>query len=286
MFIYGKIWGALMIVEILSNKKVSGQYYKMELRCPELTDEVKPGQFLMFRVREGYEPYLRRPFSFYGIKFFENQMLIEILYKVVGLGTRMMVDMKRGERIDLIAPLGNGFSLPSNIHTVVIVAGGIGSAPLLFFAEDINKKRKNGVETIFLYGGQGKTDIIDIDRIKDASSEVRICTEDGSMGSKMLVTELLEEYLREEGKGKYDRRSIGIFSCGPKPMLKIVSSIAKKYDILCQVSLESSMACGFGACLGCVVKVLQVQEKVTDIGYERVCKEGPIFDSERIVWDE
>ncbi|OGP95529.1 MAG: hypothetical protein A2157_09700 [Deltaproteobacteria bacterium RBG_16_47_11] len=273
-----------MIAEILSNKKLSDQYYVMELRCPELTDGVKPGQFLMFRVREGYEPYLRRPFSFYGIKFSKDQRTFEILYKVVGLGTRMMTGMKRGEKIDIIAPLGNGFSLPSDIRTAVIVAGGIGLAPLLFLTEEVNKNRKDKVEAIFLYGGRGKADIIDIDRIKNISSEVRICTEDGSMGSKMLVTELLEGYLKEKRTGEYDQRSTGIFSCGPKAMLKIVSSIARKYNIPCQVSLESFMACGFGACLGCVVKVLQ--GKNGDIAYERVCKEGPVFDSERIVWDE
>ena len=273
-----------MIAEVLSNKRVSDQYYEIELRCPELIDEVKPGQFLMLKVREGYEPYLRRPFSFYGIKFLEDQPSFEILYKVVGSGTRMMAEMKGGEKIDVVAPLGNGFSLPLDISTAIIVAGGIGLAPLLFLAEDINKNRKDEVEIIFLYGGQGKEDIIDINRIKYASSEVRICTEDGSMGDRMVVTEMLEGYLKEKGMGKYDRRSIGIFSCGPKAMLRIVSSIAKKYDIPCRVSLESYMACGFGACLGCVVKVLQ--EKGTDIAYERVCKEGPVFDSERIVWDE
>ncbi len=273
-----------MIAEVLSNKKLSDQYYVMELRSPELTDEVKPGQFLMLRVRGGYEPFLRRPFSFYGIKFSKDQRTFEILYKVVGLGTKLMTDVKEGEKIDVIAPLGNGFSLPSDIRTAVMVAGGIGLAPLLFLAEGVHKIRIDKVEAIFLYGGQGKADMIDIDRIKDTSSEIKICTEDGSLGSKMLVTELLERYLEEKTIGKHDRRSTGIFSCGPKAMLKAVSSIAKKYDIPCQVSLESFMACGFGACLGCVVKVLQGESG--DIAYERVCKEGPVFDSERIVWDE
>jgi dihydroorotate dehydrogenase electron transfer subunit len=144
----------------------------------------------------------------------------------------------------------------------------------------MRKNRKEGSKTIFLYGGQSKSDIIDIERIRDASSEVKVCTEDGSVGSKMLVTELLELHLQRKG----DWSSIQIFSCGPKAMLRVVSSIAKKYDIPCQVSLESYMACGFGACLGCVVKVLQ--EKSNDIVYERVCKEGPVFDSGRIIWDE
>jgi dihydroorotate dehydrogenase electron transfer subunit len=269
-----------MNAEILLNRKVSDKYYEMELSCPELTDEAKPGQFLMLKVKPGYEPYLRRPFSFYGIGSLKDQRSFKILYKVVGSGTRLLAEMKHGERVDIIAPLGNGFSFSSDNHEAVMVAGGVGLPPLLYLAEYMRKNRKEGSKTIFLYGGQSKSDIIDIERIRDASSEVKVCTEDGSVGSKMLVTELLELHLQRKG----DWSSIQIFSCGPKAMLRVVSSIAKKYDIPCQVSLESYMACGFGACLGCVVKVLQ--EKSNDIVYERVCKEGPVFDSGRIVWDE
>jgi len=269
-----------MIVEIVSNRKVSYPYYEMSLDCPELKEEMKPGQFLMLKVREGYEPYLRRPFSLYGIKSSTGQVSFEILYKVVGFGTRMLSNMKSGEKVDIIAPLGNGFTLLPNLGKVIIAAGGIGLAPLLFLAEYIRKNWKEKVETIFLYGGRGEADIVDIQRIGDASSEVRVCTEDGSVGSKMLVTELLELHLQKGG----DRGSIQIFSCGPKAMLKVVSSIAKKYDIPCQVSLESYMACGFGVCLGCVVKV--IQEEGMDVTYERVCKEGPVFESRRIIWEE
>jgi dihydroorotate dehydrogenase electron transfer subunit len=269
-----------MNAEILLNRKVSDQYYEMELSCPELTDEVKPGQFLMLKVKTGYEPYLRRPFSFYGIRSLKDQRSFRILYKVVGCGTRLLAETKHGERVDIIAPLGKGFSFSSEDHEAVMVAGGIGLPPLLYLAEYMRKTMKGALNTIFLYGGQSKSDIIDIERIRDASSEVRVCTEDGSLGSKMLVPELLELHLQKRG----DRGSIQIFSCGPKAMLKVVSSIAKKYDIPCQVSLESYMACGFGVCLGCVVKVLQ--EKSHDIVYERVCKEGPVFDSGRIIWDE
>jgi dihydroorotate dehydrogenase electron transfer subunit len=269
-----------MNAEILLNRKVSDQYYEMELSCPELTDEAKPGQFLMLKVKPGYEPYLRRPFSFYGIGSLKDQRSFKILYKVVGSGTRLLAEMKHGERVDIIAPLGNGFSFSSDNHEAVMVAGGIGLPPLLYLAEYMRKNRKEGSKTIFLYGGQSKSDIIDIERIRDASSEVKLCTEDGSVGSKMLVTELLELHLQKGG----DRGSIQIFSCGPKAMLKVVSSIAKKYDIPCQVSLESYMACGFGVCLGCVVKV--IQEEGMDVTYERVCKEGPVFESRRIIWEE
>ncbi len=267
-----------MIAEVLSNREVSEFYYKMELICPELEEVVIPGQFMMLRVRDGYEPYLRRPFSFYGIKTLNGLRSFEILYKVVGTGTRMMKEIKPKESLDIIAPLGNGFSIPEDVKRAIIVSGGIGLAPLVFLAESIRKNNK--AEIIFLHGGQSRKDIIDIERIEKVSSDIRICTEDGSMGSKMLVTELLIEYL----ENSVENTQGIIFSCGPKAMLKIVSSIAGRFNIPCQVSLESFMACGFGACLGCALKVYQ--ERSNEIMYERVCKEGPVFDSRRIIWDE
>lgn len=273
-----------MIAEILSNKRLSDKYYKMELSCPELNEEIKPGQFLMMKVKEGYEPLLRRPFSFHRTKYSEGLTSFEILYKVVGQGTRIMADMQNGEKIDIIAPLGNGFSLTPDIRAAVIVAGGIGIAPLFFLAKEIIKCYQDKTKVFFFYGGENKKDIVDVDCIRDISSEVRICTEDGSMGSKMIVTELLEEYLKERKMDKQDKKSTIIFSCGPREMLKSVSMIAKKYDIPCQVSLEAYMACGFGACLGCAVKVLSDDD--SGIAHERVCKEGPIFNSERIIWNE
>ncbi len=269
-----------MIVEILSNQWVSGEYYQMEFECPDLTDPISPGQFFMLRVREGTEPYLRRPFSFFDARWEKGKSIFELLYKVVGMGTRLIAGLKKGEKVDIIAPLGKGFWIPSDIRVAIIVAGGIGLAPLLFLARRIGQERKE-VRIVFLYGAYGKTDLINIDQIKEASSELRVCTEDGSLGSKMLVTELLERYLEGNGSGN---RFINIFSCGPRDMLKAVSAIAKKHGTPCQVSLESSMACGFGACLGCVVKVSLGQNN--RIGYERVCSEGPVFDSERILWDE
>lgn len=272
-----------MIANVLSNVRVHDRYYKMEMSCPEMTGDIKPGQFLMLKVREGYEPFLRRPFSLYGANFSRGMISFEIVYKVVGTGTQMMTDIKKGEKVEILAPLGNGFTLSEDIREAIIVAGGIGIAPLVFLAELMNGTKKQKPKVVFLYGGQNKADIIDIDRIKKVSSEMRICTEDGSLGSKMLVTELLEECLKGTGSATREGRSVEIFSCGPKAMLKVVSSIAEKNGIPCQVSLESFMACGFGACLGCVVKV---REESGNVAYERVCKEGPVFHSKKMVWDE
>jgi dihydroorotate dehydrogenase electron transfer subunit len=273
-----------MIAEILSNRNISGKYYEIELCCPELTVEVKPGQFFMLRVRDGYDPYLRRPFSVYRMGHRKGTPVASLLYKVVGYGTRMMSEIERGEKVDLMGPLGNGFGIPSRMKTALLVAGGIGLPPVLFLAEAMRRRLKGKREIIFFYGGQSKADIVGLDRIQKSSTEAKICTEDGSLGSRMLVTGPLEEYLQSGERTKAERESAMIFACGPKGMLKAVSSIAKRYDVSCQLSLESYMACGFGACLGCVVRV---RSKERDgIAHERVCKEGPIFDAERIIWDE
>lgn len=273
-----------MIAEVKSNRKVSDKYYKMELRCSGLTAEVKPGQFFMMRVREGYEPYLRRPFSFCGVTHRGRCAWVSVLYKIVGQGTQMMAEIETGEKVDILAPLGNGFVIPSGMKTALMVAGGIGLPPLLFLAEEMDRSVKNKPEIIFFYGGQKKNDIVDRDRVRKSSSELKICTEDGSMGAKGLVTQPLERYLQQREKSPWNRTDTVIFSCGPKGMLKAVSSLARRYGLSCQLSLESYMACGFGACLGCVVNV--ASKEGSGMARERVCKEGPIFDAERILWDE
>jgi dihydroorotate dehydrogenase electron transfer subunit len=256
----------------------------MELRCSELVAEVKPGQFLMLRVREGYDPYLRMPFSFYRVARRKETAIISLLYKVVGQGTQMMSEIEKGETVDILGPLGNSFRIPAPMKRALLVAGGIGLPPILFLAETIKRRLRGKAEVHFFYGGQSQVDIVELDRIKKSSTVANVCTEDGCLGPKMLVTEPLEEYLRSGKSSFTDRESATIFACGPKGMLKAVSSMAKQYDVPCQLSLESYMACGFGACLGCVVRV---RSKEGDgIAHERVCKEGPIFDGERILWDE
>ncbi len=273
-----------MTAEVLSNTKKSHNHYAMEIICHDFVEAITPGQFIMLKIKKGYESLLRRPFSFAGIKQSNGSTLFKILYKVVGKGTRLMADLKSADRIDIIAPLGSGFSWDSDIQTAVIVAGGIGIAPLLFLVETLNKSTKNSIEIVFLYGARGKADMLNVDHLTDIVWDVRICTEDGSVGCRAMVTELLEDYLTEREKSTYERRSVAIFSSGPREMLRSVAQISKRFDIFCKVSLEEYMACGFGACLGCVVKVLS--DDNTRMDYERVCAEGPVFNSERIIWHD
>jgi dihydroorotate dehydrogenase electron transfer subunit len=224
----------------------------------------KPGQFLMIRIRNGIDPFLRRPFSIYNV---DNEV-IEILYKIVGKGTDIMKDLREGDPIHILGPLGNGFIIKNDIETPILVAGGIGIASLNLLAGSIS--RISGIkDTYLLIGGKKEADIMPIDKYIKMGYSVEISTEDGSLGIKGMVTDLLEKRVSSKST---------IFACGPNEMLKKVSEIAGKYNILCQVSLESSMACGMGVCLGCVVKVKNINR------YKLVCKDGPIFNGNEILW--
>ncbi|OGP20046.1 MAG: hypothetical protein A2038_10560 [Deltaproteobacteria bacterium GWA2_57_13] len=273
-----------MLAEILSNKKISEGYCLMQGVCPGLTTEIVPGQFAMLKVTNGNDLFLRRPFSFHRISYRGATPIFEILYGVVGPGTQIMAAMKAGQVVDIIAPLGRGFSFAPDLRTAIIVAGGMGIAPFVFLLEEIKKTNQHKTDTIVLYGAQSKNDILEIERLTRLSARVKICTEDGSLGYRMRVTELLEQYLQNAEKNEPDQKAVSIFACGPYGMLKSTSVIAEQFHVSCGVSLQTPMACGFGACLGCVVKVHE--NDGASLGYALACQEGPVFNSKRIIWDE
>ena len=239
-------------------------YYKMVLDAPSVARAAKPGQFVNILVSEKYEPLLRRPFSIHSA----SNSKLEILYRVVGKATELFSQKRPGEKLDVLGPLGNGFSI-LDPRFLILVGGGIGIAPLLFLAETTRiQHRASRIEV--LIGVKNKSHILCADELKNLGCEVKIATEDGSFGFKGLVTELLKRNIRTKDKPGT------IFACGPKPMLKEIVSISRQYKIAAQVSLEEHMACGIGACFGCVVN--------TRHGYKRVCKEGPVFDIKEIIF--
>lgn len=252
--------------KIIKNCKINPCYYKLDVLAPEITKEAKCGQFVHVRIKqEGDKPFLRRPLAVHDVK--EGKFL-GILYKVRGYGTEVLSRKKEGETLDIIGPLGNGFDFAGNIKDALIVAGGIGVAPLLFLAKELVKRNRN--ITCFL-GGACKEDILCEDEFKELKIKVIIATEDGSKGKKAKITDLLKEYLSKGIKSSYE-----IFSSGPKEMLKKVAKISSEYKIPAQVSLDEMIACGVGACLGCAIK--------TKNGYKLVCKDGPVFKAGDIVW--
>jgi len=257
---------------ILHNKAIQKHYFRLIMKAPQIVNSAKPGQFVNIRLTDTFEALLRRPFSIHKVKG-EN---IELLYEVVGQGSEILSQRKPGEYLDIIGPLGNGFSYTLHVihHTLhVLVAGGMGVAPLVFLAEKLNEcKRKNTEEkTLVLIGAKTKSQILCEKEFKELGCDVRISTDDGSKGFKGKATDLLKHLLSAKSQ-----EPSTIYACGPRPLLKEIVVISKRYNIPAQVSLEEHMACGIGACLGCVVN--------TKEGYKRVCKEGPVFDADEIVW--
>jgi len=265
--------------KILSNQPVGKNYFRLKFTWPQLAKEAKPGQFIQVRIDDSLEPLLRRPFGIHRI----CGNGIEILYEVVGKGTEKLSRKKPGEILDILGPLGNGFKMPTpylprrqagTLHPTpcILVAGGIGVAPLTFLAERLakGKNKKAKLKTLVLIGAKTKNHILCADEFKKLGCEVKIATDDGSLGYKGYVSGLLKHTL-STFHGPWSM----VYSCGPRPMLKEVSKICITRNIRCQASFEENIACGIGACLGCAIK--------TKAGFKRVCLDGPVFDIKEVL---
>jgi len=256
--------------EIVFNEKIAPRTYLMGLRSPRVVEAAMPGQFVMVRVRSGNDPLLRRPFSIAGTK--EGELLL-ILYRVVGKGTAIMAETREGERFSLLGPLGRGFELPKRNQASLLVAGGIGIAPLFFLIQKVNSR------SVQLMTGFGSADeIIGIERVGDFPIDISIATDDGTAGHAGPVTDLMESFLRDRSSHK---DALSIFACGPQAMLKKVAAMALDKALPCQASLEATMACGLGACQGCAIKASSGENRT----YYHVCADGPVFPVQSIDWD-
>jgi dihydroorotate dehydrogenase electron transfer subunit len=255
-------------VEVLWNKQVGPVYYRIGLTCHRRYSNATPGQFIMLRFPDQVFPLLRRPFSIHRRIAPDKDITgIELLYKVVGEGTRKLSECQKGDVIDILGPLGNGFSFSAQYKRVYIVAGGIGVAPMLFL---VSKLLENGVDPsecrIFL-GGKSREDLLCKDDFAEIGVAVQVTTDDGTSGDQCFVTDPLELASKR-------RRPDIIYACGPMEMLNCVIHIAESNNIPCQISIETIMACGIGACLGCAV-----ERKDNSGSYMHACLDGPVFDA-------
>ena len=263
---------------VVSNKRIKSVYYLLGIDCPLIADQIKPGQFVMLKVSNDRSPLLRRPFSVYKsypVSHPEKRKkgCLFILYKKVGRGTQRMTTMKRGEKVDLIGPLGNGFTLPAlpSSQNIVLIGGGVGIVSLFPLAEALKGRR------LFVFiGGKTQHDILGLEDFKNFNSNIFIATEDGSLGAQGTVVDL---FLAQRKKFRRDEECY-LYACGPVTMLKALAGIVKLKNFICQASLETRMGCGFGACWGCVVKTNHPKTP-----YQRVCKEGPVFTLKDILWE-
>jgi dihydroorotate dehydrogenase electron transfer subunit len=256
---------------ILWNRKKGPGYFSMGLSCSGYTTAT-PGQFVMVRVSQQDAPLLRRPFSIHRPVMKEGHIVgIELLYKVVGTGTELLSRTPDGTVLDVLGPIGNGFSVPEDCRSAYLVGGGIGVPPLVFLASALKKAGMDMSGCRMFLGGRSSEDLLCRDDFEALGISVRCTTDDGSAGDHCLVTHPLEMATATFPPDI-------IYACGPLPMLACIVGISDKYKIPCQVSIESMMACGMGACLGCAV------EKRGDTeSYWHVCKDGPVFDAKQLV---
>jgi dihydroorotate dehydrogenase electron transfer subunit len=264
---------------VVKNRKIKSLYFILEIDCPSIVSKIKPGQFIMIKTSYNSNyPFLRRPFSVY--KSYPNRHPkkekkghLLILYKVVGKGTQLMTEFKKGEKVDMIGPLGNEFTLPPlpSSDNIVLIGGGVGIVSLYSIAEALGSKK-----LVAFIGGKTRKDILCVGDFKRLNSTIFIATEDGSLGFKGTVIDLF----LSEGKGFNKNDSYYLYSCGPLEMLKALAKVVKPKRFISQASLETRMGCGFGACWGCVVKTNDPETP-----YQRVCKNGPVFNLEDIVWE-
>jgi len=255
---------------LLAMDRLSEFYYRLTVAFPDLANEARPGQFLSVEIPGPNAPLLRRPFSIHRV--LDDK--VQVLFKVVGEGTKILAQQQSGTTLNLMGPLGDGVFAPDpQMENYLLVAGGIGIAPLLFLA-DYLQQRKEKMQLFF--GGRTAGDLPTKD---DFAMPTTLTTEDGSVGEKGLITTPLAAALRNG-----DAAKMHVFACGPMPMLKAVAALCYRYGAPGQVSLETMMACGVGSCYGCAVEV--GRDEHNKVRYERVCHEGPVFDVNHLPWDK
>lgn len=247
---------------VKDNLVLNDQYFILKLSADKPLPEMFPGQFVEVRVDNAPAAFLRRPLSINFVDYKLNELWL--LVQIVGEGTRKLAELKVGSSLNLIFPLGNTFSIPERKDArLLLIGGGVGTAPMLFLGSYL---KELGYECHFLLGGRTKSNLLQLDEFS-RYGKVYTTTEDGSHGEKGFVT---------QHPVLYNTDFDVIYTCGPTPMMKAVAAYAKQKNVFCEVSLENTMACGFGACLCCVADTTE--------GHLCVCTEGPVFNITKLKW--
>jgi dihydroorotate dehydrogenase electron transfer subunit len=275
------------VVRVLGNQALAGGHYLLSVSASAQAAKARPGQFAMLHLLGRSDVLLRRPLSIFNIQSSldrrgapRDKSILQFLYKKVGRGTSLLAGLKPGDEIGLLGPLGHGFfedEYPPELQQaeeVLYVAGGIGIAALLLPARQLAQQ---GLGQRLFFGARTRADLVGRKEFKALVAGTVLATEDGSAGVRGFVTCPLEEYfVANPGK------KIFVMACGPGPMLRATAELAHRFGHPCLVSMESRMGCGLGACLGCAIRV---QGEGQD-AYRCVCKDGPVFRAEKIVWDK
>lgn len=248
--------------EIIQTKFLNNKYFTLDIKPYEKLEKIQAGQFLQLTVPNGNEVFLRRPISIHDVDYDAN--IITLLIQIVGKGTKKLSLLSQGDLVNIIYPLGKGYSIINKSQKALLIGGGCGIAPLLYLAKEL---KKEGIYQDIIIGFKSKNEVIEYELYK-ALAHTFVTTEDGSMGEKGFVT----SHSLFSSLNKYDK----IYTCGPEVMMKAVAKRAKEAGVECEVSLENTMACGIGACLCCVTPTVH--------GHQCVCTEGPVFNSKELLW--
>ncbi len=245
--------------------RLATDVYRLIIHAPLIAGAAHPGQFVMVRVTDQLDPLLRRPFS---VNQQSSDGTIGLLFKAIGIGTDILANVDVGDSLDLIGPLGRGFDLALN-RPVCMIGGGMGIAPLYFLAKRLLVNGRVPESDHVLLGARNRDEVgLLADEFREMGYLVQVATDDGSIGHHGFIPELLDAVLPAVKQ---------VYSCGPHPMMKTIVDKCQKADVSCQVSLETHMACGLGACLGCTVHG-------ADGNYVHVCKHGPVFYGGEVAW--
>lgn len=248
---------------VISNRRLNQSNFLLRLEAPCHLPEILPGQFVNVDIKNAKEIFLRRPFSVFEVDYPNNTL--SLIVKILGRGSKVLTDIKEGEKISLIYPLGKSFTIPSANDKILAVGGGSGVAPLLFLAKESKLKAQNAD---IILGARSAEDHIQVDEYQKYA-KLHFTTEDGTLGTKGFVT---HHPVFRKKLNLYDK----IYVCGPDAMMKAVAKEAKAADVFCEVSLENLMACGFGVCLCCI--------EPTKHGNKCVCTDGPVFNINDLKW--
>ena len=250
------------VVQVTENRKVNEEYWKLSFHSVKLSRGVKPGQFINIQLEDNYDPFLRRPFSYYRTA----SGRIEILYEILGRGTKLLTFKKKGDSLKVLGPLGKPFARNIGKKKRILIAGGVGVPPLVFLAE-------REPTDYLLIGCKSKGEVLPKKELSGIQAKVCYATEEGSYGTKGFVTVLLHEIIQKEKNPKL----LFLQTCGPHAMMLAVMKMAKEFGIEGEASIDERMACGVGACLGCMVKTRE--------GYKTSCVEGPVFQFNDLLLD-
>lgn len=267
---------------VIEHVPVAERTFRVRLECPEIAGAIRPGQFVMLRLPNTTDPLLGRPFALYDTVLDADGTAIafDVVYLVVGKMTGRLSSVEAGKTLEVWGPLGKPFLDVGTPDRVALVAGGIGQTPFLAYARELlgtrgfggDARRQRTSQVSLYYGVRNAAFAAGVEDFRAAGVAVHLASDDGSVGFKGFVTQLLESHGKTEP----------LIGCGPEPMLHALTKLAAKWDVPCQVSLETPMACGVGICFSCVTKV-----KTPDGGwdYKRVCVDGPVFDAANLVWE-